>query len=70
LVLDDYHVIKSQPIHDGLAYLLEHMPPQLHLFIASRTDPPLPLHLLRARQQLTELRAAVVNPDNVRLTLL
>jgi LuxR family maltose regulon positive regulatory protein len=58
LVLDDYHVIENRSIHDELAFLLEHMPPQMHLFIASRTDPPLPLARLRARSQITELRAA------------
>jgi LuxR family maltose regulon positive regulatory protein len=58
LVLDDYHLVTSRSVHDGLAFLLDHVPPQLHLVIASRTDPPLPLHLLRARGQLTELRAA------------
>lgn len=58
LILDDYHVITVKSIHDGLAYLLEYLPPQLRLIIASRTDPPLLLHLLRARQQLTEFRAA------------
>ena len=56
LVLDDYHLITAQPIHDGLAFLLDHLPPQLHLVIATRADPPLPLARLRARGQLTELR--------------
>lgn len=58
LVLDDYHVIQSQPIHEALAFLLDHLPPQLHLVIASREDPPLPLPRLRARSHLTEVRAA------------
>ncbi len=58
LVLDDYHLIEAQPIHDGLAFLLHCLPPQMHLVIASREDPPLPLARLRARGQLTELRAA------------
>jgi LuxR family maltose regulon positive regulatory protein len=58
LVLDDYHVIESAPIHDGMAFLLRHLPPQLHLVIASRSDPPLPLARLRAGGQLVELRAA------------
>ena len=57
LVLDDYHLIESQPIHDTLAFLLDHLPSQLHLVIASRLDPPLPLARLRARDSLTELRA-------------
>lgn len=58
LVLDDYHTIETQPIHDALTFLLDHMPPQLHLIIATRVDPPLPIARLRARGQLTELRAA------------
>ena len=58
LVLDDYHVLDAKPIDRALAFLLEHLPPQMHLVIATREDPPLPLARLRARGQLTELRAA------------
>jgi LuxR family maltose regulon positive regulatory protein len=58
LVLDDYHVITAEPIHRALTSLVEHLPPQMHLLIATRADPPLPLARLRARGQLTELRAA------------
>src|SRR6266516_3696972 len=58
LVLDDYHLIEAQPIHDALTYLVEHLPPNLHLVIASRSNPLLPLARLRARGALTELRAA------------
>jgi len=58
LVLDDYHVIDARPIDAALTFLLEHLPPQMHLVIATREDPPLPLARLRARGQLTELRAA------------
>lgn len=58
LVLDDYHVIQNQPIHEALAFLLEHLPPRLHLIIVTREDPPLPLPRLRARGELTEVRAA------------
>ena len=58
LVLDDYHVIDAQPVDQALTFLLEHLPPQMHLVIATREDPPLPLARLRARDQLTELRAA------------
>jgi len=58
LVLDDYHVIDSKPVDHALTFLLEHLPPQMHLVIASREDPHLPLSRLRARGQLTELRAA------------
>jgi LuxR family maltose regulon positive regulatory protein len=57
-VLDDYHLIESEPVHQALAFLLENLPPQLHLVIATRQDPHLPLGRLRARDQLTELRAA------------
>ena len=57
LVLDDYHLLQAQPIHDALTFLLEHLPPQMHLVITTRIDPPLPLARLRARGQLTELRA-------------
>jgi LuxR family maltose regulon positive regulatory protein len=58
LVLDDYHVIENQSIHDAIAFLLDHMPPQMHLIISSRANPPLPLARLRARNDLTELRPA------------
>jgi LuxR family maltose regulon positive regulatory protein len=58
LVLDDYHVVEAPSIHRALTYLVEHLPPQMHLIIATRADPPLPLARLRARGQLTELRAA------------
>ncbi|MBC7250313.1 MAG: tetratricopeptide repeat protein [Anaerolineae bacterium] len=58
IVLDDYHLITAQPIHDALTFLLDHLPPQMHLVIATRADPPLPLARLRARGQLLELRAA------------
>jgi len=58
LVLDDYHVIEAGPVHASVGFLLEHRPPGLHLVLASRSDPPLPLARLRARGQLTELRAA------------
>ncbi len=58
LVLDDYHVVEAEPVHAGLAFLLEHLPPNLHVVIASRADPPLGLSTLRARGQLAEIRAA------------
>ncbi|MBA3531650.1 MAG: LuxR family transcriptional regulator, partial [Ardenticatenales bacterium] len=57
LVLDDYHLIDAKPIDNALTFLLDHLPPQMHLVIATREDPPLPLARLRARNQLTELRA-------------
>ncbi len=56
LVLDDYHVIDAKPIDQALTFLVEHLPPQMHLVIATREDPQLPLARLRARGQLTELR--------------
>lgn len=56
LVLDDYHLITAQPIHRALAFLLDHLPPQMHLVIATRADPPFPLARLRGRGELTELR--------------
>jgi LuxR family transcriptional regulator, maltose regulon positive regulatory protein len=58
LVLDDYHVIDAKPVDHALAFVLEHLPPQMHLVIATREDPHLPLARLRVRGQLTELRAA------------
>ena len=58
LVLDDYHVISSQLVHSSLGFLLEHRPAGLHVALTSRSDPPLALARLRARGQLTELRAA------------
>jgi LuxR family maltose regulon positive regulatory protein len=58
LVLDDYHVIDARDVQDAMAFLLEHLPPQVHLVIASRTDPPLPLARLRGRGELAEIRAA------------
>ena len=58
LVLDDYHVIDAPEVQDGMAFLLDHLPPGLHVVIASRADPALPLARLRARGELAEIRAA------------
>ncbi|MGI8485893.1 MAG: LuxR C-terminal-related transcriptional regulator [Thermomicrobiales bacterium] len=58
LVLDAYHVIDAKPVDNALAFLLEHLPPQLHLVITTREDPPLPLSRLCVRGLMTELRAA------------
>ena len=58
LVLDDYHLIETQPIHDALTFLLRRLPPALHQVVATREDPDLSLARLRARGQLTELRAS------------
>jgi LuxR family maltose regulon positive regulatory protein len=58
LVLDDYHLVETPEVHDGMTFLLEHQPRQLHLVLATRVDPPLPLAQLRARGRLVEVRAA------------
>jgi LuxR family maltose regulon positive regulatory protein len=58
LVLDDYHVLDSKPVDEALTFLLDHLPPQMHLVITTREDLHLSLARLRARDQLTELRAA------------
>ena len=57
LVLDDYHVVDSGPVHESVAFLLENLPPGLRVVVSGRADPPLPLARLRARGQLAELRA-------------
>ena len=58
LVLDDYHVISNDEIHNGIAFLLEHLPSHVGLAISTRADPPLPVFRLRAHNQLTEIREA------------
>ena len=58
LVLDDYHVVRTPEIHEAMTFLVEHLPPRLHLVLATRSDPPWPLARLRARGQLVEVRAA------------
>ena len=64
IVLDDFHVISSQPVLDMVMFLLEHMPPHMHLVLLSRVDPPFPLSRLRVRNQLVDIRA-----DQLRFTL-
>ncbi len=64
LILDDYHVIDSPALHDGLTFLIDHLPPHAHVIVTSRADPSLPLARLRARGQLLEFRA-----DDLRFTL-
>ena len=64
VVLDDYHVIDAPAIHDALTFLLDHLPRRMHLVVASRAEPPLPLARMRVRGELTELRAT-----NLRFTL-
>ena len=58
LVFDDYHLVDAQQVHASVTFLLEHLPPGLHLVLASRSDPPLPVARLRATGRLTELRAS------------
>ena len=58
LVLDDYHVITAQPVHDAVTFLLDHLPAQMHIVMSSREDPPFPLARLRGRGLLAEIRAA------------
>jgi LuxR family maltose regulon positive regulatory protein len=58
LVLDDYHVIEAPEVHDGMAFLVGHLPPQVHLVIAGPADPGLPLARMRGRGDLVEVRAA------------
>src|SRR5436190_14085225 len=58
LVVDDYHLIHSEPVHRSVKFLVDHLPSTLRLAVAGRSDPPLPLARLRARGQLTELRAS------------
>ncbi|HEX5807327.1 MAG TPA: LuxR C-terminal-related transcriptional regulator, partial [Anaerolineales bacterium] len=60
LVLDDYHVVDSKPVDRALTFLLEHQPPHMHLVIATREDPDLPLARVRAQGRLNELRAAAL----------
>src|SRR5215211_7304435 len=58
LVLDDFHLIEAPEVQDGMEFLLEHLPPQIHLVLAARADPALPLARLRGRGELVEVRAA------------
>lgn len=58
IILDDYHLIETISIHESIDFLLEHLPPQSHLVIAGRADPPLPLARLRGHGQLNELRTS------------
>ncbi len=63
LILDDYHLITEQQVHTTLSYLVEYLPAQMHIILSTRTDPPLPLSKLRARQQLLE-----IHTDQLRCT--
>jgi LuxR family maltose regulon positive regulatory protein len=68
LVLDDYHTINADPIQRGMTFLLRHLPPQVHLVLASRVDPPLPLARLRAKGQLTEVRTNDLRFDSAEVS--
>ncbi|MHB1317509.1 MAG: LuxR C-terminal-related transcriptional regulator [Anaerolineae bacterium] len=63
LVLDDYHLITSTPVHGAVAFLLDNLPPNLHLVISTRSDPPIPIARLRSRGQVAEIRT-----DELRFT--
>jgi ATP/maltotriose-dependent transcriptional regulator MalT len=63
LVLEDYHAITANTVHDAVAYFISHLPSQMHLILSSRVDPPLPLSRLRVRGDLTEIRS-----DDLRFT--
>jgi LuxR family transcriptional regulator, maltose regulon positive regulatory protein len=71
LVLDDYHVIEAGDVQEGMSFLLDHLPPSLHVVIASRADPALPLARWRARGELVETRAAELRftPDEAAVYL-
>jgi LuxR family maltose regulon positive regulatory protein len=71
LVLDDYHVIRSAKVHTSLSFLLDHMPPQLHIILTTREDPPLALSRRRGRMELVEVRAAELRftPEEVGIFL-
>jgi LuxR family maltose regulon positive regulatory protein len=64
LVLDDYHLIGAPPVHEALDFLLDHLPPQMHIVITTRIDPPLSISRLRGRAQVLELRQ-----DDLRFTV-
>jgi len=68
LVLDDYQFINNPAIHDGITFLLEHLPDNVHLVIATRSDPPIPLSRLRARGQLSEIRVKDLRFKNAEAT--
>jgi LuxR family maltose regulon positive regulatory protein len=71
LVLDDFHLVHAQPVLDMLTFLLEHMPPPMHVVLVTRTDPPLPLARLRACAQLVDIRADQLRftPDEIAVFL-
>jgi LuxR family maltose regulon positive regulatory protein len=69
LVMDDYHAIENREIHGSVSFLLEHLPSSLHLVLATRSDPPLPLARLRVRGELAEMRAEELRFDDAECEL-
>jgi LuxR family transcriptional regulator, maltose regulon positive regulatory protein len=63
LVLDDYHLVQTCTIHEGITFLIENLPPHMHLIIAGRSEPPLPIASLRGKRELIELQ-----PRDMRFT--
>lgn len=70
LVLDDYQFINNPAIHDGVTFLLEHLPENVHIVMATRSDPPIPLSRMRARGQLSEIRAEDLRFNPIETTML
>jgi len=64
MVLDDFHLIENPQIHQGMSFILDNQPNLLHLIIATRADPPLPISRLRAQRAITEIRAADLRFSN------
>lgn len=60
LVIDDYHLIRASAVHDTLIFLIDHMPPSMHLLLLTRADPPIPIARLRAGEQMAEIRAELL----------
>jgi LuxR family maltose regulon positive regulatory protein len=58
IVLDDYHLIHSKPVHDAINFLIEYLPPTIHLVITGRADPPLPISRLRVQGEVNEVRTS------------
>jgi LuxR family maltose regulon positive regulatory protein len=69
LIIDDYHVVEDITIHEALTFLIEHLPPLMHLVISSRSDPFLPLSRLRARSEMTELRTEDLRFSTIEATV-
>lgn len=67
LILDDYHVIKAQPIHEAITFMIDHQPPRMHLIISGRSKPPLPFTRLRGSAQLSELGRLICGSPGMKL---